>query len=275
MLPKPEELLTILHAGALRHPLRECARLFNQAHPKVDLRLEAAGSLTCAHRLLEVRHADVVALADPMLFEKLLVPRLVQRYFVFAIDQMVITFDDLSRHSRYINADNWMDVLLEPEVTFGRSDHNLDPAGYRTLMLWRLAEQHYGRPGLFDRLNEKCRPEHIYAKSVDLTPAIGEGRLDYAFQYQCVARQDKLRFLRLPEKINLSNPAYADHYAQVSVDLDSPLTGLRTTVHGAPVEFAAGCTEQARNRELAKAFLDLLISRAGQRILEESGLVPY
>ncbi|MEW6540855.1 MAG: extracellular solute-binding protein [Bacillota bacterium] len=275
MLPKPEQSLTILHAGALRHPLRECARLFGQKHPRAEIRLEAAGSLACARRLLEGRHADVVALADPMLFEKLLVPRLVQRYFVFAIDQMVITFDDLSRHSRHINPDNWMDVLLEPEVTFGRSDHNLDPAGYRTLMLWRLAEQHYGRPGLFGRLNDKCRPEFIYAKSVDLTPAIREGRLDYGFQYRSVARQESLRFLRLPERINLSNPAYAGHYAQVSVELDSPLTGLRTMLHGAPVEFAAGCTKQARNRELAEAFLELLISRAGQQILEESGLVPY
>ncbi|MBE0467787.1 MAG: substrate-binding domain-containing protein, partial [Candidatus Desulforudis sp.] len=202
--------------------------------------------------------------------------RLVRRYFVFAIDRIVISFDDLSRHSRHFSPDNWMDVLLEPEVTFGRSDYNQDPCGYRTLLVWQLAERYYGRPGLFELLNRKCGPERIYPKSVDLSPAIVDGRLDYAFQYQSVAQHAGLRFLTLPERINLSNPAYADYYAQASVTLEGPLPGwFPAVVHGAPAEFAAARTENAGNPELAQAFLDLLISRAGQQVFDQAGFVPY
>ena len=94
---------------------------------------------------------DIIALADQALFAELLVPDLVQNYFVFAADQIIISYDRSAKGSNEITQENWIDVLLKPQVSFARSDHHLDPCGYRTLMVWQLAEKYYEKPCLFSR----------------------------------------------------------------------------------------------------------------------------
>ncbi|MCL4441212.1 MAG: extracellular solute-binding protein, partial [Firmicutes bacterium] len=184
-----KEDLKILHAGALRKPMKECVHLLWKEYPGLDVSLDYAGSRTCARAILEGQNFDIVALADPHVFEDLLVPDHVDVFFVFATDQIVLAYDEFSQYSDSINKDNWMEVLQKDGVTFARSDHNLDPCGYRTLMVWQLAEKFYNKPGLFECLNSKCLPEFIYSKSIDLGGALLEGKVDYAFEYLSVTKQ--------------------------------------------------------------------------------------
>lgn len=141
-------------------------------------------------------------------------PQFVDEYFVIATDQIVITYDDFSRWSKEINAENWTDILLAEGVSFARADHRTVPCGYRTLMVWQLAEKLYQKPGLYQRLCDKSLPEDDYQSVTELTAAILEGRADYAFQYLSVAKQFGLNYVKLPSKINLSNPAHADFYSE-------------------------------------------------------------
>ncbi|MCL4441882.1 MAG: extracellular solute-binding protein [Firmicutes bacterium] len=267
--------LKILHAGALRKPVVECAKLLQEARPELDIQLESHGSRACARQVREGKVVDILALADPMLFEELLGPEYVDRYFIFANDQIVLAYHEFSRGSGDITAQNWFDILLKDEVTFGRSNENLDPCGYRTLMVWQLAEQYYGRPGLFGQLDQRCRGDLIYPKSYDLASDVLVGKLDYAFVYLCVTNQFGLRYLTLPEKINLSNPTYADFYSQATVSLQGKNSGEMITISGAPIEFAIAIPKNAENPAVAKDFLDLMLSHRGRQFLEDCGLIPY
>lgn len=267
-----KEVLKILHAGALRKPMKECVHLFWGDYPHVEVALDYAGSRACAHAILEGRDVDVVALADPHVFEDMLVPEQVDIFFVFATDQMVLAYDEFSQHSSTISKDNWMDVLLEGQASFARSDHNLDPCGYRTLMVWQLAEKLYNKPGLFETLNQKCGQEYIYPKSIDLGGALLEGKVDYIFEYLSVTKQLGFKYIGFPEKINLSNPTYADYYSQVTVTVTGKGGGV-SLVRGAPIEFAVAIPKKSSKKEMANHFVKILTSPEGERILEDCGLI--
>ncbi|RYD02672.1 hypothetical protein N752_23750 [Desulforamulus aquiferis] len=133
------KVINILHAGALRLPIAQCSKLFKKANPSIEVILESYGSRACARSIREGNQVDIIALADPLLFDELLVPEYVDRYYIFANDQIVLAYDEFSRGSDEITENNWTEILSRPEVSFGRSDENLDPCGYRTMMVWQLA----------------------------------------------------------------------------------------------------------------------------------------
>lgn len=265
--------LKILHAGALRKPMKECVHLFWQNYPDIEISLDYAGSRACAHAILEGRDVDVMALADPYVFMDLLVPEHVDIFFVFATDQIVLAYDEFSSRSSLIDSSNWMEILLDERVSFSRSDHNLDPCGYRTLMAWQLAEEFYNMAGLFDNLNSKCTQEYIYPKSIDLCSALLEGKIDYAFEYLSVTKQLGFKYIAFPDKINLSNPAHADHYSRVTVTATGKGGGI-SLVRGAPIEFAVAIPKNSSKKELANEFVKLLTSPEGEKILDSCGLIP-
>lgn len=262
----------ILHAGALRRPMGECAQVFKERYPDLPVELESAGSRECAARICDGGIYDVVALADTAVFARWLAPDYVDCYFVFATDQIVVAFDRFSRGSEEITRDNWIDVLLSPGVIYGRSNHNLDPCGYRTLMVWQLAEKFYGRPGLYEALQDGC--SRVYPKSIDLAGALVEGRVDYAFLYSSVVRQLGLCQVNLPSRINLSNPALADYYAAASVTLEGRKPGEKVLLTGAPIEFAVAVPRNARYPVEAQWFVEFITGVEGQQILEGCGLIP-
>jgi molybdate/tungstate transport system substrate-binding protein len=272
-MKKDNKTLKILHAGALRKPMRECVHLFWQEYRDVEVTLDYAGSRACAHAVLEGQDVDVIALADPHVFEDLLVPRHVDVFFVFATDQMVLAYDEFSTYSGNVNADNWMEILLKDGVSFARSDHNFDPCGYRTLMVWQLSEKHYDKPDLFNNFNDKCTGDRIYPKSIDLCEALLEGRVDYAFIYSSEAEQFGFKYIKLPNRINLSSPAYADYYAGITVTATDKI-GKVSLIKGSPIEFAVGIPKSSSNKELAHTFVKILTSVEGEKILEDCGLIP-
>lgn len=266
--------LKIINAGALHRVIGNCLELFLSKNPGLTLQMEGVGSRAGAKRLLSREKYDLVALADQALFAELLVPELVENYFVFATDQIVIGYDRFSTGSKEICPENWAEILLQPEVSFARSDHNLDPCGYRALMVWQLAEKFYNRPGLSKALEKACIPYTTYPKSMDLAGALLEGKVDYAFLYSSEAKQLGFPYISLPSKINLSNPAHADYYDQASLAVESKIPGKNILIHGKPIEFAVGLVKTTQHPELAQAFIDLLTGPEGHAILEECGMIP-
>lgn len=257
------------------YPFKECLRYFMKMHRNLNVELETAGSRECARRVIEGADADLIGLADPAVFAELLVPEFVDEYFVIATDQIVITYDDFSRRSREITSENWLDVLLADGVSFARADHRNVPCGYRTLMVWQLAEKLYHRPGIYQRLSEKSVPEEDYQSVTELTAAILEGRVDYAFQYLSVARQFGLNYLKLPSRINLSNPVHADLYSEATVVIwEKRYSPKPIILKGAPIEFAVAAAKESQNKAMAEAFIDFVTGPEGGRILEDCGLIP-
>ncbi|MBU1239230.1 substrate-binding domain-containing protein, partial [Myxococcota bacterium] len=175
--------LIIFHAGSLSMPLKKIAREFEKENKGVTVLLEAAGSRVCARKISELhRRADIMASADYTVIDTLLVPDHAAFTIPFAGNEMVIAYGKKSRRRDQINASNWSQILLDSEVAFGRSDPDSDPCGYRTVMVMKLSELHYKKPGLAKSLLQKDR-KNIRPKETDLLALLEAGQIDYFFIY--------------------------------------------------------------------------------------------
>jgi molybdate/tungstate transport system substrate-binding protein len=264
--------LTIFHAGSLTVPFKEISEAFNREHPGVKVLREAAGSRACARKITDLNRAcDVMASADFTVIDTLLIPEHADWNIKFAGNEMVIAFREDSRRADEISADNWCEVLLNKDVAFGRSDPNADPCGYRAILVLRLAEVFYGRPGLVaDFLPKDVR--YIRPKEVDLLALLEAGAIDYIFIYRSVAEQHKLRILRLPDQINLSKSEFASVYETASVRLTGRRPGTFVTRIAKPIVYGVTIPKNAPNPQLAIVFLKFLLTAdKGGAILQNNG----
>ena len=139
------QTLTIFHAGSLAVPFDEVGEAFMEQNPDVRVQTEGGGSRTTIRKVTELgKKADIIGSADYLAIEELMFPEYADWYIIFATNEMVIIYTDKSKDQDEITADNWYQILLRDGVEYGHSDPNADPCGYRTLMVWQLAEVYYG-----------------------------------------------------------------------------------------------------------------------------------
>jgi molybdate/tungstate transport system substrate-binding protein len=185
---------------------------------------------------------------------------------------MVLVYTDQSIGAKEINAQNWWQVLLRPGVRAGHSDPSLDPNGYRSLMVFQLAEKFYRQPGLAARLERAFPPEYMRPKEADLTALVQAGELDYSWSYASIARTTGLRYLDLPDEIDLSNPALASGYAQASVRLPAAPGGKDSLeFRGEPIVYALTIPTRAPHPGTAAAFVRFVLSARGKSIIQDDG----
>ena len=147
--------LTIYHAGSLAIPFDDITREFNKLYPDIRVETEISGSATAIRKVTQLgKKAGIVASSDYTLIPELMFTEYAEWYIIFAANQMVIAYTDNSLFGDEIDKDNWYQILQRDGVRYGRSDPDQDPCGYRTLMVWQLAEAYYGIPGLYDKLYE-------------------------------------------------------------------------------------------------------------------------
>jgi molybdate/tungstate transport system substrate-binding protein len=186
---------------------------------------------------------------------------------------MVLVYTDQSIGANQIDRQNWWQVLQQPEVRSGRSDPRLDPNGYRSLMVFQLAEKFYQQRGLAKRLEQAFPTKYIRPKEADLTALVQAGELDYAWSYASIARTAGLRYLSLPPEIDLSAPKLADWYAQASVRLPGHSRSGPDSVEfrGEPIVYALTVPTQAPHPGTANAFVRFVFSPEGQAIIKKNG----
>ncbi len=263
--------LTVFHAGSLAGPMRDLAARFEELHPGTHVLREASGSRMAARKITQLgREADVLAIADYLVIDDLMAPEHADWYVMFGRNRMVLAYTQRSARAAEINAENWYEILLDPEIRYGHSDPDLDPCGYRTWMLWDLAERYYDVAGLNRALRDGCPPGHIRACAIELLPQLESVDLDYIFSYESVARQHHLRFVRFPPEIDLSSPELAPHYRFTQVTVSGKEPGTTSKLTATPIVYAATVPIGAPHRALALAFVELLISEEGQQILERN-----
>ncbi|HET7599864.1 MAG TPA: extracellular solute-binding protein [Gemmatimonadales bacterium] len=268
--------LVVFNAGSLAKPFGDLLRAFVAAHPEVTPRQENSGSLEAARKITELgKIPDVIGVADYGVIPKLLVPRHATWYVTFARNAMVLAYTDQSTGAAEITPDNWWRVLLRPGVRVGRADPALDPNGYRTLMVCRLAELFYREPGLAARLERAVPPRYVRPKEADLTALVQAGELDYAWSYYSIAKTAGLRFVDLPPEVDLSDPARADWYARVKVRLPGATRAPADSVTfvGEPIVYALTIPTGAPHPAAAAAFARFVLSAEGRAILARNGFV--
>ncbi|RKY10194.1 MAG: tungstate ABC transporter substrate-binding protein WtpA [Planctomycetota bacterium] len=262
--------LVIFHAGSLSVPFGEVSAEFEKMYPDITIKAEAAGSRMCARKISELgRACDVMGSADYKVVGNLLMGEHVDFNIRFALNEMAIAYTDGSRCSVDITAENWYDILAGDDVAFGRSDPDMDPCGYRTLMVFQLAEKHYEIPGLAARLRAKDR--HIRPKETDLLALLEAGEIDYLFIYRSVAVQHGLKTVLLPDEINLKSQAHAALYNTAVVEVSGRRPGEPITRRGEPMVYSVTIPMNAPNRRAAEAWVALLLSEKGREIMETNG----
>jgi molybdate/tungstate transport system substrate-binding protein len=270
-----EGKLIAFHAGSLTVPMDALTQAFQAKHPDVTFETEASGSNEAARKISELdREADLMLSADYTVIDKLLIPDFADWNIQFARNTMVIAYTDQSQYADEINSDNWYEVLTRDGVIYGHSDPDADPCGYRTLLVWQLAEKHYGVPGLYDKLDEHCPPENVRPKSVELIVLLESGDMDYAWEYRSVAVQHGMEFVELPDEINLSMVEHADFYSQATVEIAGKEPGTTMTMGGAPIVYGVTIPKNAPSPDLALEFVKFLLGPEGQAIMEGQGQPP-
>lgn len=269
--PAPCEL-EVMSATTLAAPLRAALDSFASASG-ARVRHESGGSLELARRITELaRTPDVLALADREVLDALIVPSHASWYAGFARNRMVLAYTDRSRGADRVTPASWRSVILAPGVEVARSDPAHDPMGYRALLLFALAERHYGDRGLAARLARSAAARHMRARSSELVALLEAGEVDFAWTYESVARAAGLRWLQLPREIDLGSAGDSSRYAAVSVRVPGRSPRDSVTIHGTPILYALTIPRAARHRAAAERFVAWLLSPPGRSALRAQGL---
>lgn len=276
-LAGPSGKLTMFHAGSLSVPLAAMEKAFEAKYPDVDLQREASGSQKCARKITDVgKPCDIMASADYKVIDKLLIPDYADWNIRFATNQLVLCYTDKSAYADTVNADNWYKILQKKGVIWGHSDPNIDPCGYRSLMVMQLAGKALNEPGLYKKLIANRPIENIRPKSVELISLLQTGNMDYAWEYLSVAVQHGLKYIVLPDEINLGNYKYDPVYKQAFVKVTGKKPGTHMIIRGKSCTYGVTLLKDAPNREAAMAFLEYMLApEGGLKILKEMGQPPF
>lgn len=269
---KKDSSIIIFHAGSLSIPVKQIADSFMHVNPHINILTEAAGSVECARKITELnKPCDIIATSDYKVIEQMLIPQYTGWHIPFAGNELGIAYTLKSKKKELIDADNWYEILQNDSVFYGRANPDQDPCGYRTVMLFQLAERYYNIPGLAVKLLNKDN-RFIRPKEVDLLALLEAHAIDYIFIYRSVATQHELEFLSLPDEINLKDPAYADNYATASVDILGGEKGTTLKITGEPMVYGISVLDDAPNRAAALQFLEFFLANdKGMKIMEENG----
>ncbi|MFP4088076.1 MAG: tungstate ABC transporter substrate-binding protein WtpA [Desulfobacteraceae bacterium] len=274
---EPTGKLTLFHAGSLSVPFAAMEKVFEAEYPGMDVRREPSGSSKAARKASELKKpCDILASADYRIIDNLLIPQYADWNIRFAANQLVLCYTDKSRHAREIDARNWYKILQEKGVVWGHADPNVDPCGYRSLMVLQLAEAYYQRPGLYDRLIANRPKANIRPKSVELVSLLQTGNMDYAWEYRSVAVQHDLRYVTLPDQINLGNYEYDTFYARAVVRVTGKKPGTFMDIRGKSCTYGVTLIKAAPNRKAAVVFLTYLLDpEGGLKVLKDMGQPPF
>ena len=270
--------LVIYHAGSLTVPVANLIKEFKVSHPNLVINTTPGGSRKIARLVAETgQKADILMSADYTVIDTLLIPDYANWNILFAENSMVIMYTDQSRYANEINEDNWYKILLKEKVEYGHSEPNADPCGYRSVLVFQLAENYYRQEGLNLALLDHCPKKNIRSKSVELISLLETGVLDYAFEYESVALQhqlkdEKFRYIKLPKAIDLSSLEYIEDYVKATVELSGTEPGETITKKAQPIVYGITMPFNGENRENSLAFLRFLFDKnQGLKIIQDSG----
>ena len=288
--------LKVYHAGSLQSSFTKLEKMFETAHPDVDVQLFSGGSGAIIDKITKSNQkADVLASADYSLIPKYMYPNNATFYVNFAKNSMVLCYSDKSKYANEINKDNWYMILARDNVKYAISDPRSDPAGYRSLMTIGLAEKAYNFPFIFDKIvapyskitktvangvwtinATNPSPDGtkltITATGPDIAPLLKDGKVDYAFEYSSVAIQSGLKYVNLPSAIDLSDPAKMPVYQTMQVK--RPSGSATVTETGMSIVYAVTVPASAKTPDMGYEFIKLLAGSDGQAVLNADGQTP-
>ena len=282
-----KDKIVVFHAGSLSVPFAAIEKAFEAKYPQFNVVREAAGSRACARKITDIgKPADVMASADYKVIDNLLIPKYAKFNAHFATNEMVIAYTDKSKYADEINSKNWPDIMLRKGVRVGHSNPNVDPCGYRAMLVTKLAEIYYKKPHFFKNLfgygesygdDEENRNKVIVRpKETDLLGLLESGAYDYLYIYKSVAAQHGLKYITLPQQVSLKSKKFIKFYKQAIFKITGKKPGTWITKKGSAMVYGITVVQNKakglpRNKEGAVKFVNFVLSPEGQAIMKKNG----
>lgn len=292
--PQSAGQLNVCHAGSVQLAFTAVENSFKAQHPGVVVNDVSGGSVALAGRLATgIQPCDVYAAADYLDVDLLLKPLGLADYtIVFARGRMVLAYlaTDPKTHGIAAPGDfkppasipqavpDWYKVLLAPGVRISSSHPFLDPGGYRSHMIFQLAQAYYNVPGLSNMLLEHVTINAAGAVSAS-APSLGtDFNFQFSYEHSAAAAaksNPSYRYVAVPDRIDLSNAANNNYYAQASVTMPGiGPTGARATIPAVRVAWGLTILQNSPNRENAIAFVNMLLGPVGTAAFNANGPTP-
>ena len=290
------EELIIFHAGSLTKVVEDVGAVMSGEYG-IRVVGEPSGSVDAVRKVTDLgRSCDVLMVADYRLVRDMMFDGgYADWVLVFASNEMVVAYTNKSLYADEISSENWLEVLLRDDVRVGFSNPNRDPCGYRALMVLALSSIHYGTEEPLRMLEEhasipytdngtcllvdatELQPDSVKVfvreMSVELVSLLEAGVLDYAFEYRNVAQVKGLRFVELPDEVNLANPDMDDLYSRVAVEIVGA-GGSTQTLSGSSIAYGVTVPDCVVHQKDAVRFVEFLLSEGGRQILVQDGFRP-
>ncbi len=269
--------VSVMYAGSLVNIFENDIKSAFQNITGYNFIGEGKGSVQISNMILDgFRKPDVFVSADTIPIERLINHSLpLANWLVkFGSAELVIAYNPQSPFSSYLLKAGkgeipWYKVLEKEGLKFGRTDPELDPKGYYTVIAAKLANIYYNDSTIKDKiLGEDRNKEQIFPEEV-LKSILDSGQIDATAAYKHEAIAKGLPYITLPDQINLSELNYTNFYNKISYKL-----GTSETIYGNPIFFSFTIPNTVENIEGAMSFVEFLLSENGKKILEKVGLSP-
>jgi molybdate/tungstate transport system substrate-binding protein len=264
------DTVVLFVAASLTKPLQPVLDAFT-AQTGIVIQRESGASLEHVRKITELhRIPDVLLLADADVFPRYLVPAHATWYADFARNRIVVAYTPKSKHAGEITPETWTSILQRSDVEIGRTDPSIAPVGYRTLLMFQLAERFYKKPGLAKSLLDHAPDRNIRPNAAELAALLAAGELDYIYDYQSVAESNEFRYVVLPPAIDLGDAQREKEYDSVSVQVRGASPGTTTTVRGEPILYGMTVPRAAPHPASANRFVAYLFSPAVLKQLRDA-----
>jgi molybdate/tungstate transport system substrate-binding protein len=202
----------------------------------------------------------------------------------FTTNEMALAYTPKSKYADEITAENWTEIFLRKDVKVGHSNPNMDPCGYRSMLVTQLAEDYYKQPDFFNKLfgygesytngEEDTNKIIVRPKETDLLGLIEAGVYDYLYIYKSVAEQHGLKYITLPEEVSLKSAKFAKDYKKATFKINGKKPGTWITKKGGPMVYGITVAQNSIspvNKEGAVKLVNFILSPEGQAIMEKNG----
>jgi molybdate/tungstate transport system substrate-binding protein len=259
-------------AGTLNTPFTAEIQAFRKENPGVTVHSQFGASGDMVKDITQLHQsADVLGVADYSL-----IPRemfggskpYANWYIGFVSNQITLAYTSHSKGASQLTASNWYQVVAQPGVHIGRSNPAADPSGYQFLQMLQLANAYYNDAGLSAAVLNNSPDSSVAETETSLLAALQSGQIDYLAIYKSNALEDHLNYIKLPDQINLSDPAMAAAYGQVTVN-----GGSLGELTGKPIIYGLTIPTNAPDTVLGQAFVKFVLSTKGQAIMASEGFV--
>jgi molybdate transport system substrate-binding protein len=234
--PAAERSVTVFAAASLREAFGALAQKLEQAHPGAHVVLSFAGSQTLRSQIEQGAPADVFASADRRHLQALVDKKQVQAPRPFVRNELVLVVSRAKAGT--LRA---FQSLPEAErIVLGGSEV---PIGAYTARVLDAAARDFGADFR----------AHVEARVVSREPdvrqvlakvSLGEADAGIVYRTDALTAKDRVSIVPIPSAYNVV------------------------------AEYPVAVTANASSPELARAFVDLLLSPEGQRVLAEHGFSP-